>query len=243
MFVTFILCMSKNKMHYHHNDQQRQYYRSKSKINSRNREKQLDYSRDTLQRKKHISQVLEPMTQNPEPRWMTYLKGQQFVKKRLKAKLNATKVWKNNRPSADCNVIGFLNGSALNPNSIYNRRVALGSFPGSGNTWLRHLFHVTTGVWTGSLYFDKKLCKGGFLGEVSDCFDPSVFGIKVHDKLHADVMKCHFDVIVLVLRNPYHSILSEFNRRQGLSHVALASEEAFHDPDWERYASMKTKSF
>ncbi|MEQ2169020.1 WSC domain-containing protein 2, partial [Goodea atripinnis] len=35
--------------------------------------------------------------------------------------------------------------------------VALSSFPGAGNTWVRHLIELVTGYYTGSFYFDGSL--------------------------------------------------------------------------------------
>ena len=49
--------------------------------------------------------------------------------------------------------------------SISRNLTALISFPGSGNTWVRHLLEEVTGVYTGSIYCDKVLKKSGFLGE------------------------------------------------------------------------------
>ena len=42
--------------------------------------------------------------------------------------------------------------------------VALASFPGSGNTWLRYLLQQATGIVTGSIYMDNELYKHGFPG-------------------------------------------------------------------------------
>ena len=45
--------------------------------------------------------------------------------------------------------------------------VALASFPGSGNTWLRYLLQQATGIITGSIYNDDgndKLAQNGFPG-------------------------------------------------------------------------------
>ncbi len=39
--------------------------------------------------------------------------------------------------------------------------VALSSFPGAGNTWLRHLIELATGFYTGSYYFDGSLYNKG----------------------------------------------------------------------------------
>lgn len=38
---------------------------------------------------------------------------------------------------------------------------ALSSFPGAGNTWLRHLIELATGYYTGSYYFDGSLYNKG----------------------------------------------------------------------------------
>ena len=43
--------------------------------------------------------------------------------------------------------------------------VALASFPGSGNTWLRYLLQQATGIITGSVYKDHALLRNGFPGK------------------------------------------------------------------------------
>ena len=40
---------------------------------------------------------------------------------------------------------------------------ALTSFPGSGNTWVRHLIHKASGYWTGSIYPDEDLHNNGMI--------------------------------------------------------------------------------
>ena len=35
--------------------------------------------------------------------------------------------------------------------------IALASFPGSGNTWLRHMIEGATGIFTGSRYKDLQI--------------------------------------------------------------------------------------
>jgi len=40
-------------------------------------------------------------------------------------------------------------------------KTALVSYPGSGNTWLRHLIEMASGVFTGSVYFDENLYSRG----------------------------------------------------------------------------------
>ena len=50
--------------------------------------------------------------------------------------------------------------------SMRNRhyRIALASFPGSGNTWLRYLLQQASGILTGSVYNDQNFKDGIFPG-------------------------------------------------------------------------------
>jgi len=43
--------------------------------------------------------------------------------------------------------------------------VAISSFPGSGNTWARHLLHMASGYWTGSRRQSNHLKQAGWMGE------------------------------------------------------------------------------
>jgi hypothetical protein len=38
---------------------------------------------------------------------------------------------------------------------------ALVSFPGSGNTWVRYLLETASGVFTGSVYIDRRIISKG----------------------------------------------------------------------------------
>ena len=58
-------------------------------------------------------------------------------------------------------------------------RTGLVSRPGSGNTWVRHLLQLATGIQTGSVYHERKLKLGGFPGE--GLTDGSVIAIKAHN--------------------------------------------------------------
>jgi hypothetical protein len=107
------------------------------------------------------------------------------------------------------------------------------TFPGSGNTWGRLLIEYATGIYSGSVYNDKTLLQA-LPGEFT-C-DWSVSVIKVHPHTHnalpllnggfnSDNMKCkrgnvkRFHKAVLLIRDPYDSIWSEFQRRITQSHV------------------------
>ena len=60
------------------------------------------------------------------------------------------------------------------------KAVPLLSFPGCGNTWTRYLIQQTTGIFTGSVYHDNGLWKGGYEGELEDPFDGNTIVQKVH---------------------------------------------------------------
>ena len=76
------------------------------------------------------------------------------------------------------------------------KRVAITSFPGSGNTWARHLLHMGTGwysrskfkyfiqailgIWTGNARSSNKLKDAGWQGEDVSCMEGSVIAIKTH---------------------------------------------------------------
>lgn len=115
--------------------------------------------------------------------------------------------------------------------------VALVSFHGSGNTWLRYLLEQATGYFSGSIYCDGVL-KKDFLGEA--VASGNVVVIKTH---HADARTLPKDVqistgreryhkAIVLVRNPYDALVSEANRRWNSnrsvnSHVGVAVETSF----------------
>ena len=56
---------------------------------------------------------------------------------------------------------------------------ALASKPGSGNTWVRHLLQLATGIQTGSIFNEQRLKRNGFPGE--GIVNGSVIAIKTHN--------------------------------------------------------------
>lgn len=83
--------------------------------------------------------------------------------------------------------------------------VALVSYPGSGNTWLRYLLQQVTGVVTGSIYMDYGLRVHGFPAE--NVTDGSVLVVKTH-AVPMDSDK--FKSAILLIRNPRDAILFVF---------------------------------
>ena len=122
--------------------------------------------------------------------------------------------------------------------------VALASFPGSGNTWARHVIQQGSRVFTGSIYNDLNITKA-FPGEGR--VDASVSVVKTHfpcagcwtrlnkrtgvrtpvpEAKTGDLKKS--GATVYLLRNPFDALLAEFNREfTGFNHTGVASESLF----------------
>ncbi len=118
--------------------------------------------------------------------------------------------------------------------------VALVSFPGSGNTWVRSLLERITGVCTGSNVCDVSLRASGFIGEFAD--SSSLLVVKTHqpyprwarDTRHYEEEM--FNKAVVLVRNPFHALVAEWHRRvaNGLmaSTVNVHSHVARAGPEW-----------
>ena len=115
--------------------------------------------------------------------------------------------------------------------------VALVSFPGSGNSWTRHLLEQATGIYTGSIYCDTTL-KAFFPGEYTVSGD--VLAVKTHQSdsvnlpshVQKQMGKKTFDKGILIVRDPYDALVSEANRRwskvqKAERHLGLAMEKSF----------------
>eukprot|EP00981_Chlorochromonas_danica_P010899 scaffold3532_cov182-Ochromonas_danica.AAC.2 len=100
------------------------------------------------------------------------------------------------------------------------------TFPGSGNTWGRLLLEYATGIYSGSVNVVKVHPHTHTFAELH--------GVKVP----SDDGKCNkgnikrFDRAILVLRDPFDSIWSEFQRRVSKSHVGGILRQEF---DWRRW--------
>ncbi|KAJ2942947.1 hypothetical protein O0L34_g15137 [Tuta absoluta] len=100
--------------------------------------------------------------------------------------------------------------------------VALVSYPGSGNTWLRYLLQQATGIVTGSIYMDHGLRLHGFPAE--NVSDGSVLVVKTHEAPPLEPDK--FKSAILLIRNPRDAILADFNRIH-MGHIGTAPKSAF----------------
>jgi len=130
------------------------------------------------------------------------------------------------------------------------------SFPGSGNTWCRQLLDYATGVYSGSVYHDLSLMR--VLPGERVC-NRRVSVIKAHPHIQTFQIlsagtllpgKCssggvsRFTRAVFLLRNPYHAIWSEFQRRRSGSHVGGVPRAGFDEEKWRShrgFLSLKYK--
>lgn len=101
----------------------------------------------------------------------------------------------------DCRFIS--SSSSSSSSNIRRGPVALASFPGSGNTWLRGLLELVTGVCTGSIYCHTHFRARGFNGE--GVHSGSTLVVKTHEKDYSS----QFVSTVFIIRNPYHAIIAE----------------------------------
>ena len=116
------------------------------------------------------------------------------------------------RPGCDLTDAAFLSSGDA------HIRVALSSFPGSGNTWARILLEKSTGKRTGSEYFDKKLVSAGLVGEGSAHLNDTICF-----KTHWPVIQGpepSFERVIVVLRHPANASLSyaAYSLSQTMSH-------------------------
>jgi len=125
--------------------------------------------------------------------------------------------------------------------TVPGKAVALASFPGSGNTWLRYLLQQATGISTGSVYKDYALLKNGFPAE--NISNGSVLAVKTHEWGREAMQP--FDSAILVVRDPFSSLRAEFNRRSG-GHIGHASPDKYkrnNGKHWREFVLSKGKQW
>ncbi|XP_069167741.1 WSCD family member AGAP003962 isoform X2 [Procambarus clarkii] len=128
-------------------------------------------------------------------------------------------------------------------------RVWLVSFPGSGNTWTRYLLEAASGVFTGSVYQDATLVRGGYLGDL----EAPDSGTTLVQKTHGAALYHHpnYDMMtrnhlvdpsfpaVLLLRHPAKALISYWKllrtRNKTTLHVSQVSKEMFKSRNFHRY--------
>ncbi|NXD23298.1 WSCD1 protein, partial [Spelaeornis formosus] len=112
--------------------------------------------------------------------------------------------------------------------------VALSSFPGAGNTWARHLIEHATGYYTGSYYFDGALYNKGFKGEKDHWRSRRTICVKTHESGKTEIEM--FDSAILLIRNPYKSLMAEFNRKYA-GHLGYATDRNWKSQEWPDFVN------
>uniref|UniRef100_A0A8C9FTJ9 Sulfotransferase n=1 Tax=Pavo cristatus TaxID=9049 RepID=A0A8C9FTJ9_PAVCR len=112
--------------------------------------------------------------------------------------------------------------------------IALSSFPGAGNTWARHLIEHATGYYTGSYYFDGALYNKGFKGEKDHWRSRRTICVKTHESGKTEIEM--FDSAILLIRNPYKSLVAEFNRKFA-GHLGYAADRNWKSKDWPDFVN------
>ncbi|XP_054610670.1 WSC domain-containing protein 1 isoform X2 [Dunckerocampus dactyliophorus] len=112
--------------------------------------------------------------------------------------------------------------------------VALSSFPGAGNTWVRHLIELMTGYYTGSFYFDGTLYSRGFKGEKDFWRNGRSICVKTHESGKREIEM--YDSAILLIRNPYRSLMAEFNRKCA-GHLGHATDAQWKSKEWPEFVS------
>jgi len=89
--------------------------------------------------------------------------------------------------------------------------VALVSYAGSGNSWVRQLLELATGIYTGAIYCDKTYVYAGMIGE--GIRTGNVFAVKTHTKKSEIISTLKPSKVIYIVRNPFESMLAEWCRR------------------------------
>ncbi|KAI0240764.1 WSC domain-containing protein 2-like [Lamellibrachia satsuma] len=84
---------------------------------------------------------------------------------------------------------------------------ALASFPRSGNTWTRRMLTEATGLYTGTVYNDPRKPGDIQYPPVTPITNGSVIVVKTHQP---DDANTRFHRAIVLLRNPYDSLSSQF---------------------------------
>lgn len=114
------------------------------------------------------------------------------------------------------------------------------SFPGSGNTWFRHLLEMTTGYYSGSVYDETEMFSHGFFGETVSMTSNKILGVKDH-VIHRRNKKS-YEKIILIIRNPYDALQAEFNRKN-TGHVGIRNESDFETTEWSKFVLTKAEQW
>ena len=106
--------------------------------------------------------------------------------------------------------------------------IALASFPGSGNSWVRQLLESATGIYTGALYCDPAYVRAGMIGE--GVSTQNVIAIKTHEIPAKAKKRLNHDKAIYIVRSPFAAILAFYNwqRTSQKSRHTLEIDPSYH---------------
>ena len=156
-------------------------------------------------------------------------------------------IWNINYPwPGDRECGGFVTRIAK-PGTIPTR--ALASYPGSGNTWIRYLIEGASGVYTGSIFESGSITNAGHLGELRNFSDGSTILQKTHHRAiypygyrqynltwRIEHINEFYGRAVVVVRNPFNSILSYWNFYRTGSQTATADKNTLLTKEFQDFA-------
>ncbi|TKS83695.1 WSC domain-containing protein 1 [Collichthys lucidus] len=130
-----------------------------------------------------------------------------------------------NQQSDNQHCTGNYTGTSAPTASTEHEHFQVYHTPVLGNTWVRHLIELVTGYYTGSFYFDGTLYNRGgeggtatvqnerlsFKGEKDYWKSGRSVCVKTHESGQKEIEM--FDSAILLIRNPYRSLMAEFNRK------------------------------
>ncbi|XP_077869868.1 sialate:O-sulfotransferase 2-like [Saccoglossus kowalevskii] len=115
--------------------------------------------------------------------------------------------------------------------------VALSSFPGSGNTWTRHLLELASGVYTGAYSYDNDLYLGGFTGETEYYKRGRTLVIKDHR------FRDEYKSAILLIRNPYDAVITLYHYHKMKHTGKIPLREFRNNAEWEDFAMEHFKKW
>ena len=136
----------------------------------------------------------------------------QYLSRDDKVRYYSCQVRSKSRTTPKDGTCHFIDGS-------HRPSVALVSYPGSGNTWVRGILEVATGICTGAIYCDASLRSQSFIGEGLQ--SGSVLVVKTHGSaamwlgshLRRSKRKAYFGSAIFIVRNPLNALVAEWNRK------------------------------
>ena len=88
--------------------------------------------------------------------------------------------------------------------------------------------YFPTGIYTGSVYYDAALAEAGFYGE--NVTDSRVVVIKTHRERGLR----RYDRAILIIRDPYDAIVSEYNWRRCGNHLDRVYRHVYNTSEYSQ---------